>query len=249
MAQPTIALYTDFGPDNLYVGQLHACIMAEAPGIGIIDLHHNAPAFAPGLAGLLLFHLIPYLPPGCVVVGVIDPGVGTQRGTLAVPFGGHWFVGPDNGLFGPVILNGEAECFRLKGSMEKEISASFHGRDLFAPAGAALCRGDRMVLGEPVSEPVILDVNPAQIVYQDRYGNLMTGLVSPPLPPEGQPPVLCIQGRRLPFARTFGEVSLKELFWYRNSLGLVEIAAREASAGQLLGVGLGTQVRWEDSPL
>ncbi|MFP4560282.1 MAG: S-adenosyl-l-methionine hydroxide adenosyltransferase family protein [Thiohalorhabdus sp.] len=241
MSQPVIALFTDFGLSDPYVGQMHARLVAEAPQARVVDLHHYAPAFRPGPAGLLLEALVPHLTPGSVVVGVVDPGVGTARGTLAVATSEHWFVGPDNGLFAPVIDEPGGRCFRIREPGGTPLSASFHGRDLFGPAAAALARGDRMVLGEAVPEPVRGEARRDAVLYVDHYGNLMTGLK-----PEGAgSPRLRVAGQTVPFARTFGEMERGQLFWYRNSLDRVEVAAREASAANLLGVGLGSPVAWE----
>jgi hypothetical protein len=99
-----------------------------------------------------------------------------------------------------------------------------------------------MVLGERVNEPVRLAPQREQVIYTDHYGNLITGLAVP----ADTTAALRIDGKELAHARTFGEVAPGELFWYGNSLGLVEVAAREASAGALLGVGNGTPVAWAD---
>ena len=240
MAQPLIALYTDFGLSDPYVGQMHAAVQNRAPGTGIVDLHHYAPAFAPGPAAVLLEALVPFLPEHAAVVGVVDPGVGTERGTLAVWSRGHWFVGPDNGLFSPLLDAPGAEAYSLRLWGQDQASASFHGRDIFAPAAAELVRGDRMVLGQAVAEPVRLDPPRDRVIYCDHYGNLITGLPAPEATSGG----LRVAGRHLGYARTFGDVEPGELFWYRNSLGLVEVAAREASAQALLGAGEGTPVAW-----
>jgi len=240
MAQPAIALFTDFGVRDPYVGQMHAAVLNHAPGATVVDLHHYAPAFAPGPAGLLLEALVPFLPRQAVVVGVVDPGVGTARGSLALWSRGHWFVGPDNGLFAPLLDDPGAEAYRLADGRGTSVSASFHGRDRFAPVAAELMRGDRMVLGEAVSHPVRLDAQRDRIIYADHYGNLMTGLAVPDDPAAA----LRIGGHTLAFARTFGEVAPGDLFWYRNSLDRVEVAAREASARDLLGVAEGDEVAW-----
>ena len=239
MPRPALALYTDFGTTDFYVGQMHARALAEAPDTAVVDLHHHAPTFAPGRAGLVLEALVPFLPAEAVVVGVVDPGVGTDRGTLALWSCGHWFVGPDNGLFAPLLADGGWRAHRLEVAREGA-SASFHGRDIFVPAAAALARGDRMVLGAPVAEPVVVAGERARVVYQDHYGNLMTGLEAP-ASLAGQ---ILVAGQVIPPARTFGEVAPGALFWYRNSLDRVEIAAREASAARQLGAGPGTPVGW-----
>ncbi|HKJ87380.1 MAG TPA: SAM-dependent chlorinase/fluorinase, partial [Gammaproteobacteria bacterium] len=214
MGQPVIALFTDFGITDPYVGQMHARIIAETPHARVIDLHHYAPAFNPDQAGLLLEALVPHLAPGTVLVGVVDPGVGTARDTLVVSTPEHWLVGPDNGLFAPLIDSRPASCYRMRVPGEGALSPSFHGRDLFAPVAAALARGDQGVLGEVVAEPVPSAPRRAEVLYVDHYGNLMTGLEVP----EDPGARLRVEGRSIEYARTFGEVGPGQLFWYRNSL-------------------------------
>jgi hypothetical protein len=210
----------------------------------VVDLHHYAPAYRPDLAGCLLQSLLPYLPGGGVVVGVVDPGVGTARGELAIQCGGRWFVGPDNGLFSAVLDEPDRAAYRLALPSGAGESASFHGRDRFAPAAAALARGDFGVLGEPVADPVRVEVASGQVIYVDHYGNLMTGMAAEAAPAGDSR--LRLGGKAVPAARTFGEVSPGALFWYCNSLGLVEVAAREDSAAAALGLGPGTPVAWAD---
>lgn len=242
MATPPVLLFTDFGTTDFYVGQMHGRLARDAPGTTVVDLHHHAPAFQPGIAGLLLESLVPYLPSPAVVVGVVDPGVGTDRGTLALRTGGHWFVGPDNGLFGFLADAPGAAAYRLATADSGTASVSFHGRDIFAPAAAALARGDLSVLGGAVGAPLRADARREQVLYVDHYGNLLTGFVAP-AERRGR---LQLAGRSVGPARTFGEVAPGELFWYRNSLDRVEVAAREASAAALLGVGPGAAVAWRD---
>lgn len=240
MPQPVIALYTDFGHADPYVGQMHAALLMRASGAAVVDLHHYAPAFQPGPAGLLLEALLSFLPEQAVVVGVVDPGVGTNRGTLALWSRGHWLVGPDNGLFGPLLDEPDATAYRLAIQGQESASATFHGRDVFAPAAAELARGHRMILGQPVENPIRLETRREQVIYVDHYGNLMTGLQAPAT----RNARLGMLGMELSHARTFGEVAPGEPFWYGNSMGLVEVAVREGSACQALGAEEGTSVSW-----
>jgi hypothetical protein len=242
MCGAPVILFTDFGTKDFYVGQMHARLAQAARGVNVVDLHHHAPAFTPGLAGLLLEALVPFLPDPAVIVGVVDPGVGTDRGTLALKRGERWFVGPDNGLFGSLLDVPGVEAYRLAPNRSGTVSDSFHGRDIFAPAAGALATGDQRVLGEPVEAPLRAEAPRNQVVYVDHYGNLMTGLAAP-LEAGGR---LRLAGRMVEAARTFGEVAPGELFWYRNSLDRVEVAARETSAAALLGVGPGAEVAWGD---
>src|SRR5512143_1221602 len=136
-----ILLFTDFGWTGPYVGQMKAVLAAAAPGVPVIDLMHDAPAFRPRPAGVLLAALLAEVPAGAVVLAVVDPGVGTARAPLAVSVDGRWLVGPDNGLFAPTLrCDRAAEAWEITWRPAR-LSASFHGRDLFAPIAASIAAG------------------------------------------------------------------------------------------------------------
>lgn len=234
-----ILLYTDFGFSGPYVGEMRAVLSEIAPGVSCIDLMHDAPAFAPGYAGLLLEALSQRLPPRSVTVAVVDPGVGTERRAILSHAGDQWYVGPDNGLLGPVLAQDGARVWRLP--IPEGVSDSFHGRDVFAPAAARLAMG-----GLPRGASAIDDWMPGpgaaqrrRVIYVDGYGNLVTGL---PADDYREDDVFAIAGQRVGHRRVFGEAEVGELFWYRNSMDRVEIAANADSAARLLGVGVGASV-------
>lgn len=240
-----ILLFTDFGWAGPYVGQMKAVLAEGAPGVPVIDLMHDAPAFRPRPAGVLLAALLGEIPAGAVVLAVVDPGVGTPRAPLVVAADGRRLVGPDNGLFEPALRRARsAEAWRITWQPAR-LSASFHGRDLFAPVAARLARGEP-VPGEPVpldrvrrpDWPEVL----AEIVYVDAYGNAMTGLSAGALPPDA---MFTIAGRRIAAAAVFGAVPPGTAFWYVNSLGLIEIAINQGDAAAALGLAIGTAVSWE----
>ena len=235
-----IFVFTDFGVEGPYVGQMRAVLHRVAPGVPVVDLMADAPAFAPEPAGHLLAALASTIAPDDVVLAVVDPGVGTAREPVAVEADGRWLIGPDNGLFEPLVRRSAVVRSHRIVWRPPALSASFHGRDLFAPMAARAARGDRSGL-EPwqlAHFPQWPDELPA-IIYVDHYGNAMTGLRADEL---GQDAVLEIRGRRLTSARTFGEVGRGELFWYANSIGLAEIAANAASAAHLLDLAVGDPV-------
>ena len=242
-----IGLYTDFGWGGFYVGQMHAALAVAAPGQPVIDLMHDAPAFAPKPAGYLLAAQLPYLPVSMVVVAVIDPGVGTDRQPLVVRAGGRRLVGPDNGLFEPVLrraaADGHADLAAWRITWRPPaLSASFHGRDLFAPVAGRLA-ADGTVPGEPL--PVDAVRRPdwpddlAEVVHIDGYGNALTGLRAAMLPSGAR---LTVGDRRLERGRTFGDRPAGTAFWYENSVGLAEIAVAEGSAAETLALTIGTSV-------
>jgi S-adenosylmethionine hydrolase len=235
-----ILVFTDFGHDGPYMGEMRAAALRIAPEVPVVDLMADAPPFRPDLAGYLLAALWPTVRPGDVLVAVVDPGVGGARAPLALRVDGRWLVGPDNGLFEPVLRRASRlEPFRIAWRPAL-LSASFHGRDLFAPVAARLARGDRSGLepGGPTRRPDLPD-DLAAIVYIDRYGNAVTGLRASTLAPDA---LLVAGGRRLARARTFGDVPAGEAFWYANSSGLAEIAVNAGDAARQLGLRLGASV-------
>jgi S-adenosylmethionine hydrolase len=235
-----IALFTDFGRGP-YVGQMRAVLARLAPGLPVIDLLADAPAFQPQLAAYLLPAYAGEFPAGTVFCCVVDPGVGGARAALALQADGRWFVGPDNGLLGVVARRAAAAvAYEILWRPER-LSDSFHGRDLFAPVAAGLATGARPAWRR-WEAPLLPDDWPAElarIVYVDGYGNAMTGLRAASLPAAAW---IEAAGRRLPRRRTFSEAPPGAAFWYENANGLAEIAVNQGSAAAALGLRPGDPV-------
>ncbi len=227
-----ILLYTDFGLAGPYVGQMKSVLAALAPATPAIDLMHDAPAFRPDLAAYLLAALADDLPARCVLLGVVDPGVGGARDPIALRLGERWCVGPDNGLFALLARrHGAPEWHRLTARPDR-LSASFHGRDLFAPAAARLARGDETGLAahQPragADWPDDLDA----AIYVDGFGNVMTGRRAAGW--------TAARYAGLPRARTFSDVPAGSAFWYENAHGLIELAVNRGSAARTLALAPG----------
>ena len=245
-----IVLFTDFGPGGPYVGQVKAVLARDAPGVPVVDLVDDLPPCDPAPAAYLLAALAPAFPPGAVFLCVVDPGVGGARAAVALAAGGRWFVGPDNGLLALAARRSEAPRWFAIDWRPAALSASFHGRDLFAPVAARLARGDafpgELVPGAPLAAARTVggdwpDDRPA-VVYVDSYGNAMTGLRAARLRADA---VLAAAGRRLRRARTFSCVPPGAAFWYENANGLAEIAVNRGAAARALGLRVGTPVRVE----
>jgi S-adenosylmethionine hydrolase len=238
-----IALFTDYGLSGPYVGQLKAVLAREAPGVAVLDLQHDAPAHNPRAGAYLLAALLSELEPGTVVVAVVDPGVGTLRRGAIVRVDGRWLVGPDNGLFNVVLRQGAQSEWWDIDWQPKRLSSTFHGRDLFAPVAARMARGGRPPgVSVPVSARILQGWpdDLAEIVYIDRFGNAMTGLRAPT--PGAADICLRCRGHGFHQARTFGEVGKGEVFWYANSIGLIELAANSCSVADTYGLMLGDEV-------
>jgi S-adenosylmethionine hydrolase len=235
--------FTDFGNTGPYLGQVEERLFHADPGIRVIHLVTDAPAFAPVEAGYLLAALAGHTGPG-VFLAVIDPGVGGERQPVVVQSGDHWLVGPDNGLFAALISHDPAARLYSINYRPARMSATFHGRDLFAPVAGKLATG-RFVALEPICR---LSVNNcpedlARIVYIDHYGNLMTGMRADKMNPGQQ---LLFAGLRLDHAGCFGDVAPGMPFWYENSLGLVEISVNRGSARQRFSATVGMEVGFHD---
>ena len=237
-----IVLCTDFGLEGPYTGQVKTVLLRDAPGVPIIDLFADLPAGKPQPAAYLLAAYAIWFPAGTVLLAVVDPGVGSGRPAVAVEANGRWYVGPDNGLFELVVRRAErARSWELVGDPEA-ISASFHGRDLFAPAAARLARGDM-----PTGAPRPCEIGGysdwpddlPEICYIDRFGNAITGLRAGLLSKGTR---LAVGGRVLVRRRTFSDVPAGEAFWYENSNGLAEIAVNSGRADADLGLAIGNSV-------
>lgn len=243
-----IVLFTDFGWDGPYVGQMKAVLSALAPAVPAIDLMHDAPAFDPRASAYLLAALAPEFPPGTVFLAVVDPGVGGARDPLACEIDGRWFVGPGNGLFEIVARRADAPVRRRRIAWRPaRLSASFHGRDLFAPTAARIASGEApdgpgFLAPAPAADPAFADWpdDLAEIVYVDGFGNAMTGLRADRL--SGNCQIVTGSGLKLVRAETFSDLPPGRPFWYANANGLVEIAVNQGRAADVLGLGLGAKV-------
>ena len=231
-------MFTDFGLQGPYMGQMEAVLTGLAPSVRVVHLMSDAPHFNAKASAYLLAALTAPFPADTVFLCVVDPGVGTARRGLILRADGRWFVGPDNGLLAIVARHAsEVEWHEILWRPQK-LSASFHGRDLFAPVAAMLATG-QMPDAAPC-EPAIgreWADDLAEVIYVDHYGNLFTGLRAIGLPDGAG---IGLGGRRLVQGLTFADAEPGELLWYPNAHGLVEIAANQGNAAALLGVGVGS---------
>jgi S-adenosylmethionine hydrolase len=241
-----ITLLTDFGTRDSYVGELRGVLLTRAPGAVLADIGHDIPLGDIRSAAYVLGRSRGAFPPGTVHLAVVDPGVGSPRAALALRSEGQYFVGPDNGLF-TSALDAAEQVMRLV--VPEGASATFHGRDVFAPAAAALATGMPLdQLGEePLEPPVRLPaprlerqgrITIGEVIYVDRFGTLVTNL-----PSDTEPGIIEIAGARAPRRRTFSEVAEGDLVAFVGSGGTVEIAVRDGSAAARLSAGIGHEVR------
>ena len=237
-----IVLFTDFSLTGPYVGEMKAVLEQRAPDVPVIDLMHDAPSFDAKASAYLFAALVGSFPAGSIFVCVVDPGVGSTRDAVMLEADGRWYVGPDNGLLALVTRRAKsARWWRITWQPEA-LSASFHGRDLFAPVVARLAQG-RNVPGEP-NDTVgrIGGDRPdelAEVIYLDHFGNAMTGMRAASLGPEAR---LAVAGHTLDRARIFSDVPKGVAFWYENANGLAEIAVNSGRAEAVLNLSIGMNI-------
>lgn len=234
-----IVLFTDFGLNGPYVGQMSAVLAREAPGIAQINLFADAPLFNPRASAHLLAAFVDEFEPGTVFLSVVDPGVGSARDPVVVQADGRWFVGPDNGLFDVLGARARTHSRWRIAWRPPTLSHTFHGRDLFAPVAASIARTGAVPSAklEALERPLVRGCDDLyELIYLDHYGNAMSGIRAVNLPPESH---LGVHGQVLRSHAYFSQASADEPFWYANANGLVEIALNRGSARERLNLQVG----------
>lgn len=251
MSPPVITLTTDFGAGP-FAGVMQGVILGLCPEARLVELSHAVAAQDVLGGALVLEQAIGYFPENTVHLAVVDPGVGTGRRGLAVRALGQFWVGPDNGLFTPVLRAdpaAQAHALAEARYFRSQVSATFHGRDVFAPVAAHLANGlDPAALGPAVADPVRLDwpeprpegdALVGQVLAVDRFGNLMTNLDRERAlaflvgrPAQVEAAGLAIAG----ISRTYGQGRPGEALAVFNSLDRLELALNQGDLCRRLGL-------------
>jgi S-adenosylmethionine hydrolase len=252
-----ITLTSDFGLQDQYVSAMKAVILGIAPDVRLTDISHDIPA-QDIMAGAWVVRNAAFLfPPGTVHLVVVDPGVGTARHPVVLKIQDQYFVGPDNGLFSLFFKEFEYEAYKLTNPKywRKEVSKTFHGRDIFAPVAAHISKGVPLEeLGEPIDELVtyhwavpIADKDGLQgwVVHIDRYGNLITNisqnLINEHI--QGKSVKIYVGNTMLnKIVSIFGEVEEGEPAAFIGSSGMLEIGINKGNAARMLSVDKGAQI-------
>lgn len=255
-APPLITLTTDFGIEDHYVGTMKGVIASICTDAHVIDITHGVPPYSTLAGAYAVSQASSYFPERTIHVAVVDPGVGSARRAIAVKAEEQYFIAPDNGLLS-IILHRDPEA--VIRSIENETvfleapSATFHGRDIFAPAAAHLAsRQVKFVeLGPEIDDAVVLhEVQPEQtnpnewrgtVLSIDRFGNVISNL--PAIASEAEPFRVSIGSTKVTrLSRTFSDNKPGELFVYQGSSGYLEIGLLQQSAAEKLGVKVGDSV-------
>jgi hypothetical protein len=253
MPPAPIALLTDFGLADHFVGVMKGAIAGIAPGVPVIDISHAVRPYAVNQARFLLAQSWPYFPAGTVHIVVVDPGVGSARRALAVRAAGRLFVGPDNGVLTEIVEREDAAARSITNAalMRPSISATFHGRDVFAPVAAHLAVGVAFeVVGPEIGDAVRLPSLAAvplgggrwggEVVHIDRFGNLITNLPNALGAADCAIAVggIVIRGVAPNYAAARGDAPVA----VAGSGGTLEIAIYRGDAARALGVEPGARV-------
>jgi S-adenosylmethionine hydrolase len=254
-----ITLTTDFGHKDPFVGVMKGQVLRRFPAAQLVDLTHEVLVHWPAEAGFWLGRSYRYFPPGTVHVAVVDPGVGSAREIAIVEADGQVFLAPDNGLLAGVLerVDAPATLRHLDPGVLPRLdvhrpSATFHGRDVFAPIAAELAAGrwEPQALGPIVTElvPGWLDepvVSGGQVsgavVTVDHFGNLLTN-IDAALLPQAPHTIVRAGGHDIPLRRTYSDVRPGDYLALVNSFGVLEVARAEQSAAHGLGLDRGAPV-------
>jgi S-adenosylmethionine hydrolase len=242
-----ITLLSDFGTADGYVAEVKGVLYSMAPHAHVVDLSHDIPPHDVELARLTVARYWRRFPPGTIHLVIVDPGVGSSRAALAVSSDDRFLIGPDNGILSPALLLADATVVTLP--VPAAAARTFHGRDVFAPAAAALAGGVPLsTLGTPHDAPVVRRTPEAvrredgavigEVLAIDRFGNAVTNLVGV------RNGVIAAGGRPVPVRSTYADVASGAAVALTGSSGLLEIAVRDGNASQALRLARGATVVW-----
>jgi S-adenosylmethionine hydrolase len=257
MRRPVITLTTDFGLADHFVGTMKGVILGICPEAQIVDISHEIGAFGVTEGAFLVAQAYRYFPRGTVHVVVVDPGVGTSRRPILAEAAGQRFVAPDNGVLSMVYTREKHKVRWINAERYflKAVSQTFHGRDVFSPAGAHLARGVAPAkMGKPIADYMRLQIErpvrtarrgwTGTVLKIDRFGNLITNFPAEDFPDLEKRPFAVSLGletvHRL--ARSYAECAPGEVFVIIGSSGYLEVSSSQASAAKMLGCGVGAPV-------
>jgi S-adenosylmethionine hydrolase len=255
--RPLITLLSDFGTRDAYVASMKGIILGLNPQAVLVDLTHEIPPQDVRAGALNLATAAPYFPPDTIHLAVVDPGVGSSRRALAARCRDQLWVGPDNGLFYLIFSQASFSIVSLENSryFRPQVSATFHGRDIFAPIAAHLSLGvDLSRFGPEFTDPVSLDLPEprftpeaisGEIIYVDRFGNLISNIPAADLMAWLGDRDLSLTAGPLALrglARTYSDAAPGEFLALVGSHGFLEIACAGDNAARRLNAGLGLPI-------
>jgi S-adenosyl-L-methionine hydrolase (adenosine-forming) len=257
MANRLITFTTDFGLSDQFVGVMKGVVAGIAPAARVVDISHDVAPYNVTEAAYIIAEAWPYFPKRTIHVVVVDPGVGSARRPILAEAGGHFFIAPDNGVLS-MVFDAAPHKVRVISNpkfMRRDISRTFHGRDVFAPGAAHLAKGaqaatfgklihDYIRIGNTRPSRAGKDAWRGTILKVDRFGNLITNFAASEFAGINTHPFEMRAGaqRIHRLALTYAETEVGDLFVIVGSSGYLEIAANQTSAASLLGCSAGAPV-------
>jgi S-adenosyl-L-methionine hydrolase (adenosine-forming) len=260
--RPLITLTTDFGCKDPFVGIMKGVILTINPFVRIVDITHDISPQNISEAVFALEVSFRSFPHNTIHIAVVDPGVGSERRPLLVATAYHYFIGPDNGIFSRIYAMSERlEVYHLRAGhyFLPERSSTFDGRDVFAPVAAWFSKGidvqkfgdrifDYVTIPLPVSKRTEKDIVEGEVVYVDRFGNLMTNIDIQQIKDlssnyTGNNLTVAIKGMEAPLKKYYSEGTDNKLYSLINSFGYLELFVNRGSSSANFGIIVGEKVR------
>lgn len=260
MVRPIISLTTDFGLKDPYVAEMKAVILGISPNVAIVDVSHQVEKFNVRMGAYVLASAAPYFPKGTIHLAVVDPGVGTERQPILLQTEGGCLIGPDNGVLALAARNMKGrKCVRKianKKLMASNVSNTFHGRDIFAPAAAHLANGvSPKEFGPEISEIVTphfakiirrKGMLVGEVIHIDDFGNIVTNFGKKEIgfmESKGSIDLKLRNSRlRLKFCRAYGEVERKKPLALIGSHNFLEISVNQGNAAKIFKTKSGDKI-------
>jgi S-adenosylmethionine hydrolase len=259
-----ITLLTDFGAGDYFVGAMKGVILSRFSEANLVDITHDILPHDIHAAAFTLYATYRYFPHGTVHLAVVDPGVGSDRRAVIVESGEHLFVGPDNGLFSLVLRKDRNALVRQVTNSAyflPNVSATFHGRDIFSPVAAALAHGlAPAVLGPTIQNPVCFELGRndvtaegalrGSVIHIDHFGNCVTSFRSDEMKIDFAAPAFCLRVKDVVIRKLFryyeeGNAGTHEPFLIAGSAGYLEISVARSSAARELNIAVGEPILLE----
>lgn len=264
MPGPIITLLTDFGHTDYFVAAMKGVMLGICPESRLVDVTHEIPPFQIAQASWTLEMTASNFPPGTVHMVVVDPGVGSERRAIVVRTQGQLFVGPDNGVLTRILAGGGSEVWELAAAeyFQRNVSSTFHGRDIFAPVAAHLASGvtperlgprldDPVLLPDPVCVEVAPGIWKGEVLWSDHFGNIVTSFRAEAFSSlDSKPFELRINDRVVDrYARYYHCLGLGEAAVVPGSAGFLEVSINQSDAAAQFGAAPGLELALSQQPV
>ncbi len=250
-----VTLLTDFGTQDGYVGAMKGVLLDGFPNVTVVDISHEIEPFNVRQGAFALLNYAAYFPENTIHIVVVDPGVGTSRRGLVIRAGDYWFIGPDNGVFSFIVRSDTFQAYTLREKEFADVSSTFHGRDIFAPAATRLLLGQApQEFAEPAADLTsfydpYVEVSANEylltVIHTDHFGNIIFNFTIPDWKKIGSPSNIKIRlksGFLYGIKNTFGDAREGQIMALWDSSGFLQISRNRGNAAEVLKMQVGDHV-------